>query len=95
MSAYYRGGASLAPRPIDVIINPRTGLLMPTRGVSIFDRPDGLERFGGAYEIGPIPDTLRIVKAGRNPHHFEIAPAYEMTLDAYEAELAKVSLTPV
>jgi hypothetical protein len=68
--------------------------LSPTRGVSVFDRPDGLERFGGPHEVGPIPESLQIVKTGRNPHHFEIAPAHEMTFEAYQAELAKISLKP-
>lgn len=95
MTTYYRGGPSLAPRRIDVIINRRTGLVMPTRGVSVFDRPDGLDRFGGAYEVGLIPDTLRVVKAGQNPHHYEIAPAFEMTFERYEFELTKISLWPV
>jgi hypothetical protein len=35
------------------------------------------------------------VKTGRNPHHFEIAPAFAMTLDEYQSELAKISLTRV
>jgi hypothetical protein len=95
MSTYYRGGPSLAARPIDVIINRGTGLVSPTRGVSVFDRADGLDRFGGAYEAGPIPQSLKIVKTGRDPHHYEIAPAYEMTFDEYAAELAKISLTRV
>jgi hypothetical protein len=95
MTTYYRGGPSLAPRRIDVIINRKTGLVMPTRGVSVFDQPDGLDRFGGAYEVGPIPDALRLVKTGRNPHHYEIAPAFEMTFERYEFELAKISLQPV
>lgn len=95
MTTFYRGGSSLAPRRIDVIINRKTGLVMPTRGVSVFDRPDGLDRFGGAYEVGPIPDTLRVVKTGQNPHHYEIAPAFEMTFERYEFELAKISLRPV
>jgi hypothetical protein len=92
---YYRGGSSLVPRPIDVIINPGTGMVSPTRGVSVFDRPDGLDRFGGAYEVGPLPPSLKIVKTGRNPHHFEIAPAHEMTMNEYQAELAKIPLTRV
>jgi len=95
MSAYYRGGPSLAPRLIDVIINPTTRLAMPGRGVSISDLPTGLDRFGGAYEIGPIPGTLEIVKAGRKPNHFEIAPTQEMTFEQYESELAKITLTRV
>ena len=92
---YYRGGPSLAPRRIDVIINRKTGIVMPTRGVSVFDRPDGLDRFGGAFEVETIPNTLQIVKTGQNPHHYEIAPAFEMTFERYEFELAKISLTPV
>jgi hypothetical protein len=95
MNKYYRGGPTLVPRRIDVIINRKTGLVMPGRGVSILDRPDGLDHFGGAYELGPIPNTLEIVRAGRDPHHFEIAPAKEMTFQEYEAELAKIPLTRV
>ena len=95
MPTYFRGGPSLAPRPIDVIINPKTGLLSPSRGVSVFDQPEGLERFGGAYELGPLPPTLRVVQRGRNPHHYEIVPALSMTLDEYEMELTRISLTPI
>jgi hypothetical protein len=80
---------------MDVIINPQTGLISPTRGVSVFDRPDGLERFGGAYELGTVPPALRVIQRGRDPHHHEIVPAYPMTLSEYEGELAKVSLKPV
>jgi hypothetical protein len=95
MKNYYRGGSNLAARRIDVIINAATGMVSPTRGVSIFGRPDGLDRYGGAYEVGPLPASLKIVKTGRNPHHFEIAPAYEMTFDEYQDELAKIPLTHV
>ncbi len=66
---------------------------MRGRGISISDRPDGLDQFGGACEVGAIPRTLEIVKAGRKPHHFEIAPTQEMTFEQYEAELAKITLT--
>jgi hypothetical protein len=95
MKTYYRGGASLVPRAIDVIINPTTGMVAPARGVSVYDRPDGMERFGGAYEVGPIPDTLRIIQKGRDLHHHEIVPAYAMPFEVYQAELAKIPLTPV
>lgn len=86
MPLYYRGGSSLVPRPIDVIINPNSGLLSTTRGVSVFDRPDGLDRFGGAYEVGPIPGTLMVVQRGRDKHHYEIVPAAPMPLDEYRDE---------
>lgn len=95
MPSYYRGGPSLAPRMIDVIINRKTGLLTPTRGVSVFGRPDGLDRFGGAYKVGAIPESLRIVQTGRNPYHFEIVPAQAMTFAEYEEAIGKIILTPV
>jgi len=71
-TTYYRGGPSLAPRPIDVVVDRTTGLLATSRGVSVFDQSDGLDRFGGAFEVGQLPDSLQIVKTGRNPHHFEV-----------------------
>ena len=69
--------------------------MVPGRGVSISTQPNGLDPFGGAYEVGPIPSTLEIVKAGRKPYHFEIAPLQEMTFEQYEVELAKIKLTRV
>jgi hypothetical protein len=92
---YYRGGDSLAPRSIDVSVDPQTGLLRTNRGVSIQDDPAGLDRFGGAFEVTSLPPELRIVKVGRRPGHFEIVPISPMTLEAYENALAKIVLLPV
>jgi hypothetical protein len=92
---FYRGGNSLVPGPNDLRVDPVTGLLRPTHGVSVFDRPDGLERFGGAHRVEGIPDNLRIVQRGRNPHHFEIVPAAPMTRAEYEEALRKITLAPV
>lgn len=92
---YYRGGSSLTPRPNDVRVDPRTGLLEPTRGVSVLDKPEGLERFGGAYRVAATPDNLRIIRRGRDPHHYEIVPAYPMTQAEYEDALNQVVLDPV
>jgi hypothetical protein len=94
MPKFYRGGSSLAPIQNDYRLNRQTGLLRATRGVSVRDEPIGLERFGGAYEIGPLPPNLQIVQIG-DAHHFEIAPAVEMTLDEYELALRQVTMTPV
>lgn len=92
---YYRGGATLAPRPIDVRIDPVTGLLRPGRGVSVYSRPDGLERFGGAHRITQVPPELTIIQVGRDPTHHEIVPARPMTLEEYEQALQKIILVPV
>ena len=92
---FYRGGNSLKPRRQDVRLDTTTGLLRPTHGVSVFDRPDGLDRFGGAYRLTAIPANLRIVQRGRNPHHHEVVLAYPMTLAEYEAALRRIVLVSV
>jgi hypothetical protein len=92
---YYRGGSSLLARPGEVRSDPATGLLRTTHGISVFDRPDNLDRFGGAYEVMTVPDTLRIIQRGRDPHHFEIVPAVPMSLAEYEKALQQIVLAAV
>ncbi|MGL6095884.1 MAG: hypothetical protein ACRC7O_08835 [Fimbriiglobus sp.] len=58
---YYRGGPSLAPRRVDVRFHPKTGLLQTDHGVSVQSDPAGLERFGGAHEVGDLPPDLQVV----------------------------------
>jgi hypothetical protein len=94
-SDYYRGGNSLKPRPIDVRVDPATGVLRPGRGVSVFSVPDGLERFGGAYKLTQIPPELGIIQVGRDATHHEIVPTVPMTLAEYEDALGQIVLTPV
>jgi hypothetical protein len=45
--------------------------------------------------VTQLPDTLRIIQRGGNPHHHEIVPAAPMTEDEYEAELARIVLVPI
>ena len=92
---YYRGGPSLAPRRMDVKFNRTTGMVRPERGVSVSTRPDGLERFGGVNELGPLPPHLTAVQIGRDPYHFEIIPVREMPFDEYARLLWQITLTPV
>lgn len=92
---FYRGGSSLQPRPGEVRIDPATGLLRTTHGISVSDRPDNLDRFGGAYEVMTVPNPLRIIQRGRDPHHFEIVPAAPMSLAEYEEALRKIDLAIV
>jgi hypothetical protein len=91
---YFRGGTNLQPTPGEVRIDPGTGLLRTTHGISVYDRPEGLERFGGAYRVTSVPDTLRIVQRGKDPHHHEIVPAQPMSLAEYEAALGEIVLVP-
>jgi hypothetical protein len=92
---YYRGGSSLKPKSFEVRVNPGTGLLKLTHGVSVFDRPDNLDRFGGAYEITNVPAGPTIIQRGRDPRHFEIVLAQPMTFAEYETELSKIVLISV
>lgn len=84
----------MKPRPIDVIVNPHTGLISPKHGVSVESVPDGLERFGGAFTLSDIPTDLVVKQVGRRPTHHEILPAIPMTLAEYEAALGRIVLTP-
>jgi hypothetical protein len=95
MDVYYRGGSSLKPRRTEVRIDSRTGLLRSTRGVSVYNRPDhpNLAAFGGAYQLGAIPEQLDVIQIGRDPAHHEIIPAVAMTFAEYEALLDLIVLT--
>lgn len=92
---FYRGGSSLQPRPGEVRIDPVTGLPRTTHGISVFDRPDNLDHFGGAYEVMTAPDNLRSIQRGRDPHHFEIVPAAPMSLAEYEVALQQIVFVAV
>jgi hypothetical protein len=92
---YYRGGANLTPRLSEVKTDKATGMVLPQRGLSVFDRPDGLDRFGGANEVANLPEGLRVVQVGRDPHHHEIVPTAPMTFDEYTELLKRIVLAPV
>jgi hypothetical protein len=91
---FYRGGKSLKPKPREVKIDPATGLVLPQRGVAVFSRPDNLDRFGGAFRLTNVPESLHIVQQGRDATHYEIVPASPMTMDEYEAALNSIVLVP-
>src|SRR2546430_3107725 len=91
---YFRGGSSLKPMPQEVKIDRATGLVQTTHGVSVWDRPENLERFGGPYRVTKLPPELRIIRRGRDPHHFEIVPVHPMPFAEYEDALSRVVLVP-
>jgi hypothetical protein len=92
---YYRGGRDLRPRPHDVKIDSQTGQLRTGYGISVYDNPARVARFGGAFRLDGIPEGLKVIQRGRDPEHFEVGPAYPMTLDEYADLLAQVTLTEV
>lgn len=92
---YYRGGTNLTPRLSEVKIDRATGLVLPRRGLSVYDRPEDVARRpGGAHEVTNLPEGLRVVQIGRDPHH-EIIPASPMPLDEYAELLKQIVLVPV
>lgn len=92
---FYRGGNSLKVNPNDVRYDPGTGFLKLSHGVSVWDRPDGLDRFGGAYRVGNMPENLRVIQRGRDPHHHEVVPNESMSLDEYQEALDQIVLIPI
>jgi hypothetical protein len=92
---YYRGGNDLTPLPHELRVDPATGMLRPTHGVSVWSKPHGLDRFGGPHQVTQLPQELVIIQRGKNPDHYEIVPAFPMTQDDYEHALAGVVLVPV
>ena len=92
----YRGGASLRPRADEVKIDRLSGLLKPTRGVSVYDRSDhpNLAKHCGAHLLGSLPSGLKAIQAGRDPSHHEIVPDAAMSFEEFAGLLDRISLTP-
>jgi hypothetical protein len=94
---YFRGGASLNPSRDEVRIDRLTTLLKTTRGVSVYNRPDhpNLTSHGGAYLVGPLPEGLKVIQAGRDPSHHEIVPDFPMTFEEFADLLDQITLTSI
>lgn len=88
----YRGGGNLQAKPDEYKVDPTTGLVKGTHGVSIETDPALLARFGDVRRIKVIPGTLRIVQRGRRRTHFEIVPRRPLTPEEYQDALNQVEL---
>ncbi|WP_347605685.1 polymorphic toxin-type HINT domain-containing protein [Acrocarpospora sp. B8E8] len=96
----YRGGRpgespSLAPRPNDYKVDPKTGFVKESHGVSVFDNPESVAGKGfvpHSIDMRSVPSSLRIIQRGRDPRHFEIVPAAgaNLTPRQYAAALAQI-----
>lgn len=92
----FRGGPDLTPRfGTDVLVDRMTGWLRTDRGISLFDDPARVARFGGAYEVESIPDGLKVQQRGRDAGHYELMPAEPMTFEKYAELLEQVVLRAV
>jgi hypothetical protein len=68
---------SFAPRANEFRVDPATGFVKETHGVSVFDNPISVRSKGlvpHQVEQSSIPATLRVIQRGSDPRHFEIVP---------------------
>lgn len=86
----YRGGDDFTVKNNEIKINPETGNVKTTHGVSLDVNPDSLSKFGGAYRIDSLPEGLKIIQRGIRAEHFEIVPAYEMPLETFQQLLNQI-----
>ncbi len=81
-TGFFRGAKagetpSIEPKPNELKVDPTTGFVKDTHGVSVFDNPSSVRMKGFVpYEVDDslIPDSLRIIQRGSDPHHFKIVP---------------------
>ena len=90
---FYRGAKaadklSFVPKPHDFKIDPKTGFVKDTHGVSVFSNAESVSSKGFIpYKIDPssMPSKLGIRQRGIDPKHFEITPlpGSNLTPDEY------------
>jgi hypothetical protein len=83
------------PRPNDYKVDPATGFVKETHGVSLFDNPESISSKGfepHGLDMESVPSTLRIIQRGRDLNHYEIVPApgANLTPERYTEELSKI-----
>ena len=89
-TAVYRGGSDFTVKQGEVRINPETGNVRTTHGISVNADPEAVSRFGGSYRIEYLPEELKIIQRGNNTAHFEIVPSHEMPLEEFQELLNQI-----
>jgi hypothetical protein len=97
---FYRGSrpgepVSFQPKPGEYKIDPDSGTVRPTRGVSIFDNRERLVGMGfipHRIDLSSLPSDLPIIQQGTKPDHYEITPREGTSLlpAEYEALLSQI-----
>ncbi len=95
---FFRGSrpgqtASFEPRPNDFKVDPESGLVKPTHGVSVFDNAESVASKGFTphkIDEATIPESLHIKQRGADPHHFEIMPKEPMSPEKFREDLKKI-----
>jgi RHS repeat-associated protein len=90
---------TFAPRPNEYKVDPATGTVRPTHGVSVFDNPGSVASKGfEPHEVNQstIPSQLHIIQRGADPHHYEIVPQLgtSLTPEDFADLLGQISCFP-
>jgi hypothetical protein len=90
---------TFAPRPNEFKVDPATGTVRPTHGVSVFDNPGSVASKGfepNEVDQSTIPSQLRIIQRGSDPHHYEIVPQVgtSLTPEEFADLLGQISCIP-
>ncbi|SUP85804.1 RHS protein [Yersinia pseudotuberculosis] len=99
-SCFYRGSKpgetpSFAPKPNEYKIDPTTGNVKTTHGVSVFDNRTSVSSKGFEphnIDMTTVSDKLKIIQRGNDLKHFEIVPSQQMPLADYITELTKIKV---
>lgn len=86
----YRGGDDFTVKSNEIKINPETGNVKTSHGVSLDINAESVSKFGGAYKIEKLPEGLKIIQRGMRAEHFEIVPTYEMPLETFQNLLNQI-----
>ncbi|MFD8630833.1 polymorphic toxin-type HINT domain-containing protein [Streptomyces sp. NPDC059533] len=98
-ASYYRGAEdgppSFVPRPNDYKVDPATGFVKETHGLSVFDNPGSVTKKGfepHGIDSDSVPSTLRVIQRAKDLRHYEIVPASgaNLTPARYAEELSKL-----
>ena len=95
VKSVYRGGGKFTLSDKDIKIDPETGMVKTTHGISVNTNSNNMDKFGGAYEITYIPDELQIIQRGKDAAHFEIVPKKEMSKEDFQGFLNKIETKKV
>ena len=90
----FRGGANFTIKPGEIRIDPTTGMVKSTHGVSLDVNPHAVQRFGGAHQIATMPSDLQIIQRGARLSHFEIVPRIPMSQEQFQNLLNQITTIP-
>ncbi|MET0638335.1 MAG: RHS repeat-associated core domain-containing protein, partial [Chitinophagaceae bacterium] len=91
----YRGGGKFTVGDRDIKVDPQTGLVKTTHGLSVHTNPGNVSKFGGAFKVISIPSQLKIIQRGNDANHFEIVPVKEMSKEVFQNYLDKIKIEKI